>query len=75
MGSLTALGRSQASQMVAVPAGLAGASIPAGMGGGAGASVNVGASGGGTSALVVLAGGVVLLVLFYVWTKTIQGGP
>ncbi|MHB8674586.1 MAG: hypothetical protein ACYDAK_13040 [Candidatus Limnocylindrales bacterium] len=72
---MTALRRSAASQMVAIPGGLAGSGIPAGMGGGVGAQVNVGASGDGTSAIVVLAGGVALLVLFYLWTRNIQGGP
>lgn len=53
--------------------GLTGA--PAGMGGNVSASVNIGGSTGDAGGLVVLAGGVVLLVLFYLWTHSIQGGP
>lgn len=51
--------------------------IPAGMGGGvsASASLNVGAGSDGRGALLVLTGGVIALVVFYLWTHSIQGGP
>lgn len=52
-----------------------GMNVPAGMGGSVSASLNVGGGTGDAGGLVVLAGGVVLLVLFYLWTHSIQGGP
>jgi hypothetical protein len=78
MGSIGALGRSASSQAVTIPQGLAGAGIPAGMGGvgvTASGSLNVGGSSDGTGPLVILSGGVILLILFYIWTQSIQGGP
>jgi hypothetical protein len=63
-------------QLVALPAG--GNTAPAGMGGNVGISANVSGStvgDGGTGALLVLSGAVVALILFYLWTHSIQGGP
>lgn len=51
------------------------ASAPAGMGGGVSASLNVSGGTGDAGGLVVLSGAVLLLVLFYIWTHSIQGGP